>query len=69
MGFELQQPSRLESANEFADRMKTTAEEAEAALNKAKDDMAQYYNQRCLPTPTYAVGDMVYLDASDIQTT
>ena len=69
MGFEPQQPSRLESANEFADQMKTTTEEAKAALSKVKDDMARYYNQRRLPTPTYAVGDMVYLDASDIQTT
>jgi len=69
MGFEPQQPSQLESANEFADQMKTATEEAKAALSKAKDDMARYYNQRRLPTPTYAVGDMVYLDASDIQTT
>jgi len=49
--------------------MKTAAEEAKAALSKAKDDMARYYNQRWLPTPTYAAGDMVYLDASDIHTT
>jgi hypothetical protein len=69
MGFEPQQPSRLESANEFADRMKLATEEAKAALNNAKDDMARYYNQRRLPTLTYVAGDMVYLDASDIQTT
>jgi len=49
--------------------MKTAAEEAKAALSKAKDDMAWYYNQRRLLTPTYAAGDMVYLDASDIHTT
>jgi len=69
MSFEPQQPSQLESANEFADQMKTAAEEANAALSKAKEDMARYYNQRRLPTPTYAAGDMVYLDASDIHTT
>jgi hypothetical protein len=44
-------------------------EEAKSALNKAKDDMARYYNQRRLPTPTYQPGDKVYLDASDISTT
>ena len=50
--------------------MKLALEEAKAALTKAKDDMARYYNQRRLPAPTtYKPGDMVYLDASDISTT
>jgi len=48
--------------------MKLALEEVRAALTKAKDDMARYYNQRRLPTPTYKQGDMVYLDASDIKT-
>jgi len=69
MGFELQQPSQLESVNEFTDRMKLVLEEAKAALTKAKDNMARYYNQRRLPTPAYKPGDLVYLDASDISTT
>jgi hypothetical protein len=69
MGFEPQQPSQLESVNEFTDRMKLALEEAKAALTKAKDDMARYYNQRRLPTPTHKPGDLVYLDASDISTT
>ena len=69
MGFEPWQPSRLESANKFTDWMKLATEEAKAALTKAKDDMARYYNQRHLPTPTYQPGDMVYLDTSDITTT
>jgi hypothetical protein len=60
--------TRVESANEFANRMKLATEEAKAALSKAKDDMARYYNQRRLPTPTYAARDKVYLDASDIRT-
>ena len=46
MGFELHQPlSRVEAVNEFTDRMKMTLEEAKAALAKAKDEMARYYNQ------------------------
>ena len=69
MGFEPQLPSWLESANEFTDRMKSASEEVTAALTKAKDEMARYYNRRCLPPPTYQPGDLVYLDASDIQTT
>jgi hypothetical protein len=69
MGFEPQQPSQLESVNEFTDRMKLALEEAKSALAKAKDDMARYYNQRRLPTPVYKPGDLVYLDASDIKTT
>jgi len=49
--------------------MKLALEEVKAALTKAKDDMARYYNQRHLLAPTYKPGNMVYLDASDISTT
>jgi hypothetical protein len=69
MGFKPKQPARVEAVNEFTDRMKMALEEAKSALNKAKDDMARYYNQRRLPTPMYQLGDKVYLDASDISTT
>ena len=70
MGFEPNQhPSRIESVNEFTERMKNTLEEAKAALVKSKDDMARYYNQRRTPAPDYRPGDKVYLDASDISTT
>jgi hypothetical protein len=70
MGFEPRQPqSKLESVNEFTNRMRNTLEEAKAALVKAKDDMARYYDRRRGPTPIFKPGDKVYLDASDIQTT
>jgi transposase InsO family protein len=69
MGFEPDQPpSRVETVNEFTNRMKETLEEAKAALVKSKDDMARYYNQRRTPAPEYKPGDKVYLDASDIRT-
>ena len=69
MGFEPNQPpSRLESVNEFKERMESTLEEAKAALAKSKDDMAKYYNWRRTPAPDYKPGDKVYLDASNIQT-
>jgi hypothetical protein len=45
MGFEPQQPrSTLESANEFVERITLGIEEAKAALTKAKDEHAMFYN-------------------------
>jgi hypothetical protein len=45
MGFEPNtEPLPKETANEFVDQMKSTLEEARAALQKSKDDMARYYN-------------------------
>jgi hypothetical protein len=70
MGFKPDQPlSRLESVNEFTERMKTMLEEAKAALAKSKDDMARYYNQKRTRAPEYNPRDRVYLNASNIQTT
>jgi len=70
MGFEPDQPrSRMESVNEFKDWMTDTLEEAKAALAKSKDDMMLYYNRKRTPAPEFKAGDMVFLDASDIQTT
>jgi hypothetical protein len=46
MGFEPQQPrSTLESANEFAEHIALEIEEAKAALTKAKDEHAMFYNR------------------------
>jgi hypothetical protein len=50
-GTSLQPPSRLESVNEFTEQMKTTLEEAKAALAKSKDDMAWYSNPPANDTP------------------
>jgi hypothetical protein len=70
MGFEPdQRPLKLEEVNKFADRMKSTLDEAQAALAKSKDDMARYYNQRRTPALKFTVGEKVFLDASDISTT
>src|ERR1700675_2488626 len=47
MGFEPQQPQTgPEPADEFATRMSDGLEEAKAALVKAKEEYAQYYNRR-----------------------
>jgi hypothetical protein len=55
MGFEPHQPrSKLESVNEFMDRMAKGLEEAKLAITKAKDEYAMYYNCRCEPAPIFA---------------
>jgi hypothetical protein len=58
----------LESVNEFAERMALGIEEAKAALTKAKDEYAMYYNRQCELAPVFAPGDKVWLDGSDIAT-
>ena len=49
--------------------MSDEAEEAKAALTKAKEEYAQYYNRRRSPAPEYKSGDRVWLYSSDIKTT
>src|SRR6202795_1055891 len=70
MGFEPRQPrTGPEPANEFTARMSIEAEEAKAALTKAKEEYAQYYNRRRTSAPEYKPGDRVWLDSSNIKTT
>ena len=70
IGFELSQnPSSLETVNEFTERMKSTTEEAKSAIHKAWKDITQYYNQKRTPAPMFKPGDQVYLDVSDIKIT
>jgi len=46
MGFEPQQnPSSLETVNEFMERIKTAIEEVKFMIQKAQDDIKRYYNQ------------------------
>jgi hypothetical protein len=49
--------------------MKSTLEEAKSTLQKSKEEMAWYYNQRREPALIFKCRDRVYLDASDILTT
>jgi hypothetical protein len=69
MGFEPYRALlKLESVNEFTDRMAKGLEEAKAALTKAKDEYVMYYNYRHEPSPVFAPGDKVWLNGSDITT-
>jgi len=50
MGFEPRQnPSGLETVNEFTERMKTTIDKAKSTIRKAQDDMKRYYDRRKTP--------------------
>ena len=65
MGFEPRQdPSSLETVNEFTKRMESATEETKSAIHKAQEDMTKYYNRRRSPAPVFKPGDQVYLDAS-----
>jgi len=69
MGFEPRQnPSGLETVNEFMERMRTAIEEAKSVIRKAQDNMKRYYDRRRTPAPVFNPGDKVFLDASDIWT-
>jgi len=70
MGFEPRQdPSSLETVNEFIKRMESATEKAKSVIRKAQEDMTRYYNRRRSLAPVFQPGDWVYLDASDIKTT
>jgi len=70
MGFEpWQNPSSLETVNEFMERMRTAINEAKSAICKAQDDMKRYYDRHRTPAPVFNPGDKVFLDALDIWTT
>jgi len=70
MGFELRQnPSSLETVNEFTKRMKSATEKAKSTIYKVQEDMTRYYNRRRSPAPVFKPRDQVYLDASDIKMT
>jgi len=70
MGFEPRQnPSGLETVNEFMERMRTAIDEAKSAIRKAQDDMKRYYDRRRTLALVFKPGDKVFLDVSDIRTT
>jgi len=58
MGFEPRQdPSSLETVNEFTKRMESATEEAKSAIRKAQKDMTRYYNRKRSPAPVFKPGD------------
>jgi hypothetical protein len=70
MGFNpVEHSSNIEVVNNFVDHMKDTLSKAHAVLVKPKDDVAHYYNHHWEPPPTFTIGDKVFLDSLDINTT
>jgi len=63
MGFEPKQdPSSLETVNEFTKRMESATKKAKSTIHKAQEDMTRYYNQRRSLAPVFKPGDWIYLD-------
>jgi len=69
MGFEPQQnPSGLETVNEFMERIRMVIKEVKSVIHKAQDNMKRYYNCQRTPALVFKPGNKVFLDASDIWT-
>ena len=66
LGTEPLRDVRVESAARFVERMKSSRKEAEAALHKAADDMARYYDRNRQQSVDYAVGNRIWLESKDI---
>ena len=59
LGFEPIHESRLESSDNFVSRMAQVTDKAWAALVKAADNMAQFYDVHQCDTPRYNIGNKV----------
>ena len=68
LGFEPIHESRLKSLDNFASRMAQATEEAQVALVKAANNMAQFYDAHRCEAPKYNVGDKVWLSSENIRT-
>jgi hypothetical protein len=68
LGIEPLRESKMDSVDAFVKRMQFARKEAEAALHKAAEEMARYYDQNRQEAVEYKVGDQVWLEGKDIQT-
>jgi len=67
MGFEpWQNPSGLETVNEFMERMRTAIKEAKSTICKIQNNMKRYYDQRKALAPVFNPSNKVFLDVLDI---
>jgi len=58
MGFEPRQnPSSLETVNEFTKRMESATKEAKFTIRKMQEDITRYYNWRRSPVFVFKLGD------------
>jgi hypothetical protein len=68
MGVEPLKESKIKSVDDFVKSMQLTRKEAEAALHKAADDMARFYDQNRSEAVQYKIGDKVWLEGKDLKT-
>ena len=67
-GTEGRRESRVENAQQFADRLTTIREDAKSALEFANKVMKENYDKHTRPSRQYKEGDQVYLEATNIKT-
>ena len=68
LGFKPIHESQLESLDNFASRMAQAMEEARAALVKAANDMARFYDAHQREAPQYNVSNKMWLSSENIRT-
>jgi hypothetical protein len=66
MGVEPCRETKVQSVEEFVQKMKKIQAEAEAALYKAQDDMKCYADHTHASAPKYKPGDKVWLSTEDL---
>jgi len=66
MGGDIRKKGKVESATEFAERMKKVHEEAEAALRKTQEEMKRYADRGRKETEEWRKGDWVLLSTKDL---
>ena len=67
MGFEPRRAVTNESAGQFAKRMEKTWQETQAALTKAAELMKTQYDRRRGPSRQHKVGDLVWLESTNLK--
>ena len=68
MGHEPKMSMKLDSVENFVEKMKKVRITAEEALSKAVADMKHFYDENRGKTPVYEVGQKVWLEATNIDT-
>ena len=60
--------SNVQLAQDFANSLTKVQDKVGAALKKATKDMSKYYDKKCSKSREYRIGDLVWLEATNIMT-